>query len=190
MRTSYLLIILILVYITACDKGLSPELTEPEAGFGGTVTFSGDWDPSITQTHIVVFKNPLLSVSDFNVFNLSFVSEAIPNGSQLYQYTTNEVNSVLSTIGAGSYSYVAVAQSFSDTISLNRSDWIVVGIYRNQNDLTQPGIITVPDGSFVDSINIYVDFNNPPEQPPGENSYLNLLNRVKDINNYSKMVQE
>ena len=40
-------------------------------------------ESTINQTHVVVFKEPLLSVSDFNVFNLKFVSESIPNGTVL-----------------------------------------------------------------------------------------------------------
>ena len=64
-----------LIYITipflyiliSCDKGLSPNLADEKVGFGGTVTFSGQWDPDIIQTHVVAFENPLLDVSDFNV---------------------------------------------------------------------------------------------------------------------------
>ena len=71
MRSVYLFLLSIIIII-ACDKGLSPDLGEEKAGFSGTITFSGEWNPAINETHIVVFKDPLLSIDDFNVFNLKF----------------------------------------------------------------------------------------------------------------------
>jgi hypothetical protein len=175
-------IFIILIAITAfvsCDKGLSPDLGEEKAGFGGSITFSGDWNPDILQTHVVVFKNPLLTVDDFNVFNLSFVSESIPNGSVSYNYSTNDENALISTIEPGNISYIAVAQSLRDTITLNREDWIVVGLYYSDDDKTMPGILTLNEGIFIDGVNINCDFNNPPPQPPGGESILNkLLNSI------------
>jgi len=166
MRSVYLLLFSI-IFINSCDKGLSPDLAEEKAGFGGTITFSGEWNPTITETHVVVFKNSLLSVSDFNIFNLSFVSEAIPNGSLEYKYSTNDESALISAIQPGKYSYIAVAQSLRDSITLNREDWIVIGLYTNKNDSTKPGTLNLLEASFADSINIHCDFSNPPPQPPG-----------------------
>jgi len=177
MRALLSFILMGLVFVS-CDKGLSPDLAEKKSGFGGTVTFSGDWDPSISQTHVVVFKNPLLSISDFNVFNLGFVSEVIPNGSQSYQYSTNDENYLISTIEAGQYSYIGVAQSLRDTITLNRKDWIVVGLYYTRGNDTLPGVLTLPKDSFIDNVDILCDFNNPPPQPPGGAIFPSVLNKV------------
>jgi hypothetical protein len=156
----------ILIFIS-CDKGLSPDLAEVKAGFGGIVTFTGEWDPKINQTHIVVFKDPLLSIEDFNVFNLNFVSESIPNGSSIYEYSTNDENSLISIIEPGVISYIAVAQSLKDTITLNREDWFVIGLYYSQSNTTNPGFLTLGEGEYLNNINILCDFNNPPIQPPG-----------------------
>ena len=176
MRAYQIFIILILIAaLVSCDKGLSPDLAEEKAGFGGTVTFSGEWNPAITQTHVVVFKDPLLTVNDFNVFNLSFVSETIPNGTQSYIYSTNDENALISTIEPGNISYIAVAQSLRDTITLNREDWIVVGLFYSDNDNAVPGILTLKEGVFIDGVNINCDFNNPPPQPPGGATILNKL---------------
>jgi hypothetical protein len=153
--------------ISSCDEGLSPDLADVRPGFGGTVTFSGDWNPEINQTHVVVFRDPLLSIEDFNVFNLSFVSEAIPNGSLSYSYSTLDTTALISTVEPGEISYIAVAQSLTDTITLRRENWIVVGLYFAENDSTQPGSIDVDEGEFINNINIHCDFNNPPPQPPG-----------------------
>ncbi len=178
MRIAYLLFILTLIFISACDKGLSPDLAEEKSGFSGTITFSGEWNPDINQTHVVVFKDPLLSISDFNVFNLKFVSETIPNGSQTYHYTTSDENSLISTIEPGVISYIAVAQSKRDTITLNREDWFIIGLYTTNNDITKPGILTLPEATIVDSIDIHCDFNNPPPQPPGGVTELENINTI------------
>lgn len=180
-------IIIAIAAFISCDKGLSPDLAEEKAGFGGSITFSGDWDPDILQTHVVVFKDPLLTVDDFNVFNLSFVSESIPNGSGSYNYSTNDENALISTIEPGDISYIAVAQSLRDTITLNREDWIVVGLYYS-DDNTMPGTLTLTEGIFINDVNINCDFNNPPPQPPGGifplekliNSILKDTNEIND----------
>ncbi len=61
---------------------------------------------------------------------------------------------------------MAVAQSSKENVSLNRADWYVVGLYFNEGDSTRPGILTIPDNTFVKNMNIVCDFNNPPPQPP------------------------
>jgi len=162
-----LIIFLLTFSLISCDKGLSPDLADPETGFGGKITFTGTWDPEITQTHIVAFKDPLLTESDFNVFNLIFVSVLIPWSSVTYDYSTNDESSLLSIIEPGDISYIAVAQSLKDTITLNREDWIVVGLYYSKEDSTNPGLLTIPEATFVDNINVLCDFDNPPPQPPG-----------------------
>ena len=84
MRAIAILLLSVFIFVS-CDKGLSPDLADVNPGFGGTITFGGEWNPDIVQTHVVVFKNPLLSIDDFNVFNLTFVSDIIPNGSESYE---------------------------------------------------------------------------------------------------------
>ena len=167
MRNFVYFIIFTILIFTSCGEGLSPNLADEEVGFGGTINFSGEWNPTINQTHVVVFKDPLLSVSDFNVFNLKFVSESIPNGTATYNYTTIDGGALISTIEPGSVSYIAVAQSLKDTITLNRADWIVIGIYYEIGNSFQPGTLNIPESGFLENININCDFNNLPPQPPG-----------------------
>ena len=174
-------ILLLSLIFVSCDKGLSPEPEEGKSGFGGKITFIGEWNPLAKQTNIVVFKNPLLSVSDFNIFNLKFVSESIPNGVQSYEYTTLNDNSLLSTIEAGLISYIAVAQSEKDTLSLSRDDWKIVGIYSVENEPLSPSALQIPEAAFVENINILCDFNNPPPQPPGKES-LSIIDLITEAN--------
>jgi hypothetical protein len=163
MEKKYTLIIfLFALFFSSCDKGISPE---EQTGFSGAVTFLGEWPDSITRTHIVVFKDPLNSINDFNAFNLRYVSLEIPYGTRRYEY--NSADSAYVPINAGVYSYVAVAQSKTPSLSLDRKDWTVAGLYYAGNDTTRPGALVIPENKMVRDINIIVDFENPPTQPPG-----------------------
>jgi len=154
-----------LIHISGCNKGLSPISAEQKAGFSGTLTFIGNWPEGVTRTHLVVFQNDLKSASDFNALNLKFVSLEIPYGTSTYNF--NSTDSSYIPITAGTYEYVAVAQSRTPDLSLNRSDWFVSGVYYNNGDASKPGVLTIPENTLVRNINIVCNFNNPPTQPPG-----------------------
>lgn len=159
---------LFVILNSGCEKGIAPEPEIPkeeQAGFSGKITFSGEWQEGVQRTHLVVFENPLLSASDFNVFNLKFVGPEIPYGTTELNY--NSVDSSYVEIGAGEFAYVAVAQSKAEELSLNRIDWYVVGVYYANNDTTQPGKLVIPEKTLVKGIDIICDYDNPPPQPPG-----------------------
>ena len=163
----YFSIILLLVLIILnlyCGEGIAPEPIV-ETGFSGTVRFIGEWPQGITRSHIVVFKDPLLTAGDFNAFNLKFVSVEIPYGSQVFNF--NSVDTAVVKISEGEFSYVAVAQQKTANVSLNRKDWFVIGVYYAGGDTTKPGKLIIPKNTLVKNINIICDFNNPPPQPPG-----------------------
>lgn len=168
-RSIYFVFFFAILFLYGCNGGLSPEPEgqpqQQEAGFGGSVTFMGKWPAGVTRTHIVAFRNPLLSAGDFNALNLAFVSDSIPYG------VTGIVFSSLINPGlpikAGQYAYVAVAMSKTPTLSLVRKDWFVAGVYYANGDTTKPGMLTIPENTFVGNINITCDFNHPPAQPPG-----------------------
>lgn len=168
-RLLYFVFFSAILLLYGCNGGLSPEPEKPQqemgAGFGGSVAFLGKWPLGITRTHIVAFRNPLLSAGDFNALNLAFVSDSIPYG------VTGIVFSSLINPGlpikAGEYAYVAVAMSRTPSLSLVRKDWFVAGVYYADGDTTKPGRLTIPENTFVSNINITCDFNHPPPQPPG-----------------------
>lgn len=166
-RYNFLIVLLFsLVCFHGCDKGISPEpeALPKEAGFGGSIIFKGTWPQGVARTHIVAFRNPLLSASDFNVLNLAFVSDSIPYGANQVVYSS--LINPLVPIKAGEYAYVAVAQSKSPSLSLQRKDWYVIGVFYNSNDTTKPGKLTISADTFTPDINIICDYNNPPPQPP------------------------
>jgi hypothetical protein len=158
------------IILTACDHGIAPLPINPEpAGFTGRITFIGSWPDSVKRTHIVVFKDPLLEAGDFNIFNLKFVSWEIPFGTNVYYYSSRDSSVIpgTGTFESGEYAYLAVAQQFTEDLSLNRRDWFVAGVYYNLGDESQPGKLVIPDDTYIWNININCDFNNPPPQPPG-----------------------
>ncbi len=170
MKKEVLAVIFCLIMIlSGCGKGIEPEPEKVQEGFGGRITFTGNWPDSITRTHLVVFKDPLLAPSDFNAFNLAFVSIEIPYGTTAFNYSTldSALYPVNVKLPAGTYSYVAVAQQKTVNLTLNRQDWFVAGVYFIPGDSITPGNVTVYSGEYINSIDIICDFNNPPQQPPG-----------------------
>jgi hypothetical protein len=160
----YFSLIPLLIINLSCGEGIAPEPIV-QTGFSGTISFVGNWPQGITRTHIVVFKDPLLSAGDFNAFNLKFVSIEIPFGSTVFNYNSADTGVV--PISEGEYSYIAVAQQKTPNVSLNRKDWSVVGVYYAGGDTSKPGKLIIPENTLVKNINIICDFNNPPPQPPG-----------------------
>ncbi|MFI5236943.1 MAG: hypothetical protein ACHQLA_03295 [Ignavibacteriales bacterium] len=159
--------------LISCDHGIEPKpvLKEPP-GFSGTVTFIRAWPDSVKRTFVVVFENDLLTPGDFTIANLKYLSREIPFGVQSYSFNSLDSAYIPMTPGPfppGNYEYVAVVQQSTEQLSLLRKDWYVSGLYYANGDTTQPGTMVIPDSAFVKFININVDFDNPPPQPPGGN---------------------
>ena len=167
-RKYFIIFFFPLVFIS-CDKGLEPSAPVLTVeGFKGTVNFVSAWPDSAIFTVLAVFQNPLLSAADFNVTNIKFVSNPIVNKPTTFSYNslTDFLPLLPENIKAGEYSYVAVIQSASATLSLERRNWYIVGVYYAAGDTTKPGKLVIPSNTVVDNINIRVDFNNLPPQPP------------------------
>lgn len=174
-RVSIIISLFFALSILSCDHGIEP-LPEPSlseiSGFSGKVTFESDWPDSVKRAFVVVFQNPLLTPADFVVTNLKFLSREIPLGVREYNFSSLDSAFLPASPGPfppGTYSYIAVVQQSTEEISLARQDWFVSGIYYNTGNTAQPGTMIIPDSTFVRNINIIVDFNNPPPQPPGFN---------------------
>jgi hypothetical protein len=157
-------LVFLILLVDGCNKGLSPISADQKAGFSGTITFLGTWPEGITRTHLVVFEKELKSPSDFNIFNLKYVSLEIPYGVKIYNY--NSIDSSYIPINEGTYEYVAVVQSKTPEFSPYRSDWFVAGIYYANGDTSSPGILQIPEKTLIRNINIVCNFNHPPPQPP------------------------
>ena len=160
-------------FVSSCDHGIEPKpLLKSPPGFSGTIRFISDWPDSVKRSFLVVFKNPLISDSDFTILNLKFLSREIPLGVQTHEFSSLDsayIPAIPGPFPPGSYSYVAVVQQSTELLSLARKDWFVSGVYYANGDTTDPGIMVIPDSTLVTNININVDFNNPPPQPLGGN---------------------
>jgi hypothetical protein len=169
MKKVLLIILISAVFIFRCDGGIEPEPVKSDGptGFKGAVTFTGNWPAGVKRTHLVVFKKPIQKTDDFFPPNLSFVSDSIPYGSLAFNYNSLENNFLpILQLGEGTYSYVVVAQSKTEEISFERKDWYVVGVYCNNGDQASPKELILRPGEITEGVNIKVDFNNPPPQPP------------------------
>ncbi len=161
--------LILIIAFYGCDKGIIPASPEEEiqkAGFGGRITFDGAWPDSVKWTLLVVFKDPLVSAGSFNVFNVGYISQPLPYGLTDYNFSTIQDTGYVPIL-PGTYSYVAVAQSYNPVLTINRSDWHVVGVYYANGDTSQPGKLVIPENTFINNINIKCSFTSPPPQPPG-----------------------
>jgi hypothetical protein len=164
-------IIVLFTWIAGCDKGIEPEpensVSQEKTGFGGKVTFVGNWPADIKRTHIVVFKNPIVTSDDFFPPNLAFVIDSIPYRSSSFSYNSVDNNFIsLFTLAPGDYKYIVVAQSKTADISLERKNWFIVGVYNISGDQSKPRTLIIQEGKMTTGVDITVDFNNPPPQPP------------------------
>ena len=164
----FTIILTVTISVISCDGGLAPNDTgiENKTGFGGSISFVGDWPSDITQTNIVLFKEPILTKADFNIENLKYLSTSIPFNAKEYSYNT--IDSLLfGNVISGKYSYLAVIQTKEKSISFDRKDWFVVGVYKSAEVDAVPGEIIVKENKFNFEVNITCDFNDLPPQPPG-----------------------
>ncbi len=167
MKLKFLTFFLILFSLSACDHGIAPlPQKDVEPGFSGKVTFEGTWPANISETVVILFKEPLKDSTDFNLLNLRFVSPPIPYGTKEFLYSTKDPQNFISNVEAGHYAYLAVAQQVIPN-SFARKAWKVVGIYCANGDSTKAGEIDIPENTFLQNVNIHCDFNHLPTQPPG-----------------------
>ena len=167
----FLFSLIFIFYFISCDHGIEPRSPE-SSGFSGTISFITSWPDSVKRSFLVVFENPLLEPTDFTIENLKFLSREIPLGAQSHSFSSNDSAYIPPNPGpfpSGTYAYIAVVQQSTENLSLARKDWFVSGIYYSFGDTTKPGTMVIPESTFVKNINIEVDFNNPPPQPPGGN---------------------
>ncbi len=157
-------IVLLLIFSLSCEHGIAPRIEPPRTGFSGMITFLNEWPKDVYSTRLVVFRDTIKTASDFSIFNIGFISDTIPQLLSAYYYESDK-NPVI-PINPGIYKYVCVAQCLVPGISLRREDWRVAGIYYSSNDITKYGQIEITEGAFLKDIDITVDFNNPPIQPP------------------------
>ncbi|MDZ7718388.1 MAG: hypothetical protein U5K72_06150 [Balneolaceae bacterium] len=142
------------ILFVSCEGGLEPPMEEsnPTGVISGKITYSGEWPPedSLKDLRFVALKSKPQSAADIvSVFpDLPF--------SQRLKYNVERDSFRVDNVRNGVYVYNAIAQQFGDQIL---QDWKPVGLYMKNN-----GIIIIDDNTV--SIEIEVDFDNPPPFPP------------------------
>lgn len=160
-----ILLFLVFVLLIGCDHGIAPRVEPPRTGFSGKIIFKNNWPSDIYQTRVVAFRETIKTVADFNIFNIGFISDTIPYGVSEFIYESDK-NPLIEPQAGTVLKYIVVAQSIVPNPLPRREDWRVAGIYFDPNDSTKYGSVKIEEGIFKRNINIIVDFNNPPVQPP------------------------
>ncbi len=154
--------------LSGCNRGLSPTQASSSAitGFGGTVRFVSSWphppQDSVYDLRVVAFRdyppqNILLEVSSGNaiVYPPTSTTGGLPKfvDSLSYDFTLDS---------ASTFQYVVVAMRYGTNVF---SDWKVVGAYGYSHGAGSPRSVVVQQGSFLNGIDIEVDFQNTPPTP-------------------------
>ncbi|MCX8011445.1 MAG: hypothetical protein N3A61_09855 [Ignavibacteria bacterium] len=165
--TKYIFVISLMWVFISCEHGIAPKPELPKTGFGGKIIFKNQWPKDIFSTRVVAFRDTIKTPADFNIFNIVYVSDSIPYGVGEFNYST-ETSRIFppNEMFDGVFKYICVAQSIIPGEPLVRDAWRVAGIYYSNGDTTKYGSIEVKKNTFVKNVDIKVDFQNPPVQPP------------------------
>ena len=150
-----------------CNGGLAPTQSSSagQMGFGGTVRFVSAWPPSdsVQDLRVVAFykyppTNILTEVTNGQALVYPIIGAAgLPKFVDSLSYKFN-------LDSAAAFEYVAVALQYGSNVF---QDWKVVGAYGYSHGVGQPDSVVVTPGSFVNGIDIDVDFKNTPPNPLG-----------------------
>jgi len=154
-------------FALACSHGLEPPVTPAvKPGFGGTVYFSNWLHPpadSVYDIRVVAF---------YNYPPQDILSEVLSGKAKVYppisgaaaQLFVDSLSYTFNLDSSATFQYVAVAMRDSLNLFLS-SSWKVAGVYGDSLSVGVRKNVVVPANTFVNGINIYVDFKNPPPAP-------------------------
>jgi hypothetical protein len=142
--------------VTACDKGLQPEPICPSdlIGVCGTIHFRGTIPDSTDDVFVAAYANFPQTCNDLIINRQPFRPGSVPYTDSVSKYGV--------TLPAATYAWVLAVWKKKGTLTLTPADTTllrVAGYYRNPSDSTQPGSVTVPNGSAAANINFRVEFD-------------------------------
>lgn len=152
---------------SACTHGLEPMSKPPvQPGFGGTIYFASPWphppSDSVYDIRVVAFHN----YPSQNIFSEVLTGQAKvfpPIGAASPPFFVDSLSYTFDLDSSATFQYVAVAMQYGPNVF---TDWKVVGVYGDPLDVGNRESVVVPANTFVNGINIYVNFKNPPPTPP------------------------
>jgi hypothetical protein len=153
--------------LSACSHGLEPlPVPAVKPGFSGTVYFVSPWPhpptDSVYDIRVVAFYN----YPTQNIFTEVLGGQAKvfpPVGAASPSLFVDSLSYEFDLDSLASFQYVAVAMQYGSNVF---ADWKVVGVYGDSSDVGNRATVVVPPNTFVNGINIYVNFKNPPPTPP------------------------
>jgi hypothetical protein len=169
-KQTVLLLSVLLLYYSGCDKGLTIDPT----GFSGTVRLKNFPSPdSLYELRIVAFKTfpsdsvgLLLDLIKGNVYVYPPIGtpglqkfDSLGRNIDHYNYTLLLQGSVAENT---SLTYIAMAWRYSPNFF---SDWRPAGIYTLQPGTFNASTVNIPKHTFITNINFECDFRNLPPKP-------------------------
>ena len=159
------LLILISISLAGCSHGISPLTVQP--GFGGTIHFTSTWPPSDSVKDIRV-------VAFYHYPPVDIIGEVLSGAAKVYPpiggvalpLFVDSLEYKFETDPA-TFEYVVVALQYGPNLF---SDWRVVGAYGYEHGVGKPKEVIIPEDTFVNGINIDVDFKNTPPTPSATGS--------------------
>ncbi|HET6512450.1 MAG TPA: hypothetical protein VFH43_09685 [Candidatus Kapabacteria bacterium] len=149
-------LLLCLLFVAGCDKGLSPPPERPS--ISGTVRFLSPWphQDSIRIMALALVQPPppytgTQILSGFGKTVLPVIGEFI--------YGTTDTSFYIE-LDTGTYSYLGVAQQFGPDFA---NDWRVLGFVHDELDSALT--FHIDENTQVTGINIDVRFDSLPRQP-------------------------
>ncbi len=151
--------------LSSCNRGLAPVQASStvKPGFGGTIQFVSAWPPvdSVQDLRVVAFDNyPPTNIFGEVTSGQAKVYPAI--GSKGLSKFVDSLSYKFDLDSAETFQYVVLAMQYG---SNPLQDWKVVGAYGYSRGQGSPRPVTVPPDSFVNGIDIEVDFQNTPPTP-------------------------
>jgi hypothetical protein len=154
-------IVMTLLILLSCDKGLSPIESAPAfTGISGTVFFRNWPAPSnappdsLADVRLILFPDfPPASIQDEILSGRAVVYPGL-NENKLTFYV-DSLNFQI-TLNPGTYEYLAVAHQYGPNLF---QDWRVVGHYDTTLQDTLPTPLTISRGRHLENIFILADFD-------------------------------
>jgi len=139
----------------ACDAGLEPEpiCARGLIGVCGTIRFSGTIPDSTDNVFVAAFTSFPQTCNDLILNRQPFIPSSVPYTDSVALYSIELL--------PDTYEWVVAVWKKVGDLTLTAQDTTllrVAGYYRSPADSMQPGVVTVPTGGVVDSVDFRVNF--------------------------------
>ena len=146
----------LLLAATACGGGLQPEpiCGASLIGVCGTIRFQGTIPDSTDDVFVAAYATFPQTCNDLIINRQPFRPGSVPYTDSAAEYSV--------VLPPGAYAWVLAVWKKVGMLTVTPADTAllrVAGYYRSPADSTQPGVVTVPDGSAASSIDFRVEFD-------------------------------